>query len=75
LKRRVVFAFDYSFLDIAVRSKVLDAAQRMLQMSKTDEEEVMIVALTSQVRIEQKFTADARQLNATLSRMKHDVTL
>ncbi len=75
LKRRVVFAFDYSFLDTTMRSHVLDAAEWMLRMSKTDEEEVMIVALTSQVRIEQKFTKEIRQLIATLSRMKHDVTL
>jgi hypothetical protein len=35
----------------------------------------MIVALTGEVRVEQKFTKDIRQLVATLSRMKHDVTL
>jgi len=75
MKRRVVFAFDYSYLDSATRSQVLDAAEWMLRMSKTDEEEVMIVALTSQVRIEQKFTKRLVSLIATLSRMKHDVTL
>jgi len=74
-KRRVVFAFDYAFLDFTTRPQVLDAAERMLRMSKTDDEEVMIVALASEVRVEQKFTKDIRQLAATLSRMKHDVTL
>lgn len=74
-KRRVVFAFDYSFLAVPMRGQVLDAAEWMLRMSKTDDEEVMIVALASEVRIEQKFTKDIRQLVAALSRMKHDVTL
>jgi VWFA-related protein len=74
-KRRVVFAFDYSFLEVTMRGQVLDAAEWMLRMSKTPDEEVMIVALASDVRVEQKFTTDIRQLVATLSRMKHDATL
>jgi VWFA-related protein len=75
VKRRVVFAFDYSFLDVTMRPQVLDAAAWMLRMSKTDDEEVMIVALTSEVRVEQRFTKDIRHLVAALGRMKHDVTL
>jgi VWFA-related protein len=74
-KRRVVFAFDYSFLAVPMRPQVLDAAEWMLRNWKTPEEEVMIVALASDVRVEQKFTADIRQLVATISRMKHDSTL
>jgi VWFA-related protein len=74
-KRRVVFAFDYTFLEVTMRPQMLDAAEAMLRMSKTPDEEVMIVALTSDVRIEQKFTKDIRQLVASLSRMKHDATL
>jgi VWFA-related protein len=75
VKRRVVFAFDYSFLDTTMRNQVLDAAEWMLRMSKPPEEEVMIVALTGEVRVEQKFTSDIRQLVGAMSRMKHDVTL
>jgi VWFA-related protein len=75
MKRRVIFAFDYTFLSVTMRPQVLDAAEYMLRLSKTPEEEVMIVALTSEVRVEQKFTSDIRQLVATLSRMKHDATL
>lgn len=75
VKRRVVFAFDYSFLDVTMRAQVLDAAAAMLRLAKTDEEEVMIVALAGQVRIEQKFTQNLGQLVGALSRMKHDVTL
>lgn len=75
LKRRIVFAFDYSFLEVTMRSQVIDAAEWMLQMSKTPDEEVMIVALTSEVRVEQNFTSDIHQLMGTLGRMKRDVTL
>ncbi len=75
IKRRVVFAFDYSFLDVTMRAQVLDAAASMLRMSKTDDEEVMLVALTSEVRVEQRFTKDIRQLLGALDRMKRDVTL
>jgi VWFA-related protein len=75
VKRRVVFAFDYSFLDVTMRRQVLEAAETLLRMSKTDDEEVMIVALASGVRVEQKFTKDIRQLAQSLSRMQHDVTL
>lgn len=75
VKRRVVFAFDYSFLDVTTRGQVLDDAAWMLKFAKTPDEEVMIVAIAGEVRIEQKFTKDIRQLVGTLSRMKHDVTL
>jgi VWFA-related protein len=75
VKRRIVFAFDYSFLAVTTRPQVLDDAEWMLRQAKTPDEEVMIVALASEVRVEQKFTKDIRQLVATLSRMKHDATL
>lgn len=74
-KRRVVFAFDYSFLKVPMRPQVLDAAEWMLRNSKTPDEEVMIVALAFDLRIEQKFTTNIKQLVATLSRMKHDNSL
>jgi VWFA-related protein len=74
-KRRIVLAFDYTFLDVTMRPQVLDAAAAMLRLAKTDDEEVMIVALASEVRVEQKFTKNVKQLVAALSRMKHDDTL
>jgi len=74
-KRRVVYAFDYAFLDHTMRARVLDAAAAMLRMSKTPDEEVMIVALTFEVRVEQRFTKEIQHLTQTLERMKHDVTL
>jgi VWFA-related protein len=75
VKRRIVFVFDYYFIDIPERKQTIDAARNMIRLAKTAEEEIMIVALTSSVRIEQRFTNDKRQLDATLQRMEHDVTL
>jgi hypothetical protein len=75
VKRRVVLAFDYTFLDVTMRPQVIDAAKDMLRTSKTPDEEVMIVALTSEVRVEQRFTKDVRRASQALERMKHDVTL
>lgn len=74
-KRRIVFAFDYYFLDITMREQILEAAISMLEFAKGDEEEVMIVALGYGVRVEQRFTSDLRTLRAALTRMEHDVTL
>jgi VWFA-related protein len=74
-KRRVVFAFDYYHLTQPLQAQVLEAAEAMLRIAKTDEEELMIVALAYGVRVEQRFTSDTRQLIATLDRMEHDVSL
>jgi VWFA-related protein len=75
MKRRIVFAFDYYHLSQPLQAQVLEAAEAMLQIAKTDDEEVMIVALAYGVRVEQRFTSDIRQLIATLDRMEHDVSL
>jgi VWFA-related protein len=75
VKRRIVLAFDYYFLSSTMRPQILEAAQAMLQGLKTDEEEVMIVALAYGVRVEQRFTSNLRDLSLALRRMEHDVTL
>src|SRR5262245_60178274 len=75
LGQRLVFAFDYTFLGITERPQVLAAAERMLTEGKAADEEVMIVALAGEVRIEQRFTKDIRLLKLALQRMGHDVTL
>jgi len=75
VKRKIVMAFDYYFLEHTVRAPMLEAAASMIDAFKPDEEEVMIVALAWGVRIEQRFTSDKRQLLATLQRMEHDKTL
>jgi VWFA-related protein len=73
--QRIVFAFDYTFLGVTKRPQFLEAAERMLRQSKPPDEEVMIVALAGEVRIEQRFTKDVRLLTMALDRMGHDVTL
>ena len=73
--QRTVFAFDYTFLPLTYRPGVLEAAERMLRQSKAPDEEVMIVALAGEVRVEQRFTKDLRLLTMALQRMGHDVTL
>jgi VWFA-related protein len=75
VKRKIVMAFDYYFLEPTVRAPMLEAAAAMIDSFKPDEEEVMIVALAWGVRVEQRFTSDKRQLLATLQRMEHDKTL
>lgn len=75
VKRKIVMAFDYYFLDHTIRAPMLEAAASMIDAFKPDEEEVMIVALAWGVRVEQRFTSDKRQLLATLQRMEHDKTL
>jgi VWFA-related protein len=73
--QRIVLAFDYTFLGVTERPQFLEAAERMLRQSKPPDEEVMIVALAGEVRIEQRFTKDVRLLTMALDRMGHDVTL
>ncbi|HJQ98582.1 MAG TPA: VWA domain-containing protein [Candidatus Polarisedimenticolaceae bacterium] len=75
LGQKVVFAFDYTFLGVTMRPQVLAAAERMLRTAKAPDEEVMIVALAGEVRIEQRFTKDIRLLTMALDRMGRDVTL
>ena len=75
LGQRLVFAFDYTFLAVPERPQVLEAAERMLLEGKAPDEEVMIVALAGEVRVEQRFTKDVRLLSMALQRMGHDVTL
>jgi VWFA-related protein len=83
--RRVVLAFDYLHLPTApcpdggpclYHTKALQDYQRVLA-AKTDigDEEMMVVALTGGLRVEQPLTRDHAAVVATLHRMEHDVTL
>jgi VWFA-related protein len=74
-KRRVVFVFDYYFMQYTMRTELLEAAAAMLRMAKTPEEEVMIVALAWGVRVEQRFTSNLDLLLQALQRMEHDASL
>ena len=72
--RRVILTFDY--LHGAGRPEVLEQFQDVLSR-KTDvgDEEMMVVALTNGLRIEQPFTRDRKAVIETLRRMEYDITL
>ena len=83
--RRVVLAFDYLHLTTTpcpdggycpYHTMSLQDFQRVLG-AKDDitDEEMMIVALTGGLRVEQPFTRDREALVSTLRRMEHDVSL
>jgi len=84
--RRVVLAFDYLHLPTVpcpdhplpchYDTQSLRQYQEVLA-AKTDvgDEEMMVVALTNGLRIEQPFTRDRRAVVETLRRMEHDITL
>jgi VWFA-related protein len=75
VKRKIAFVFDYYFLPIPSRQWILDAAEAMLILAGTGEEEIAIIAMAYGVRVEQRFTTDRRQLVHALRRMEHDKTL
>ena len=83
--RRVVLAFDYLHLTTTpcpdggycpYHTMSLQDFQRVLG-AKDDitDEEMMIVALTGGLRVEQPFTRDREALVSTLRRMEHDISL
>jgi len=85
--RRVVLAFDYLHLPTApcpdtdsrsciFHTKALQEFQRVLEAKAGNaDEEMMVVALTGGLRVEQPFTKDRRAVVDTLHRMEHDVSL
>ena len=86
--RRVVLAFDYLHLPSTPCPDALDSGtclyhtqslqdyQAMLASTAgVRDEEVMVVALTGGLRVEQPFTRDRDAVAATLHRMENDITL
>jgi VWFA-related protein len=85
--RRIVLAFDYLHLPTApcpglepgpclFHTKALQDFQRMLEAKAgITDEEMMVVALTGGLRVEQPFTKDREVVVDTLRRMEHDITL
>ncbi|HEX4824245.1 MAG TPA: VWA domain-containing protein [Candidatus Polarisedimenticolaceae bacterium] len=86
--RRIVLAFDYLHLPTAIcpdldppgpcmlHTQALEAFRSALA-AKSDihDEEIMVVALTGGLRVEQPFTKDRAAVLETLRRMEYDVTL
>ena len=75
MPRKIILVFDYFSIPIENRPLVLDAAKWMVNLFKTPAEEIMVVAFTDRLRIEQRFTKDKQAVIETLTRMEHDVTL
>lgn len=72
--RRVVLAFDY--LNSGSLTQALQDYQWMLkEKSGIADEEMMVVALTGGIRVEQPFTKDRSEVVKTLHRMEYDITL
>ena len=74
--RRVILAFDYLHRGGVLMTQALQQYREVLE-SKPEirDEEIMVVAMTNGVRVEQPFTRDRRQVIETLRRMEHDITL
>ena len=73
--RKIVLAVDYLHLTPLERVTVLDEAKAMVEDGATAEDEIMVVALTGGLRVEQPFSSDRKRTLATLHRMKYDITL
>jgi VWFA-related protein len=74
--RRVVLVFDYLHLAPLERTAALQDYQWMLKKKAgIDDEEMMVVALTGGIRVEQPFTKDRSETVKTLHRMEHDISL
>ena len=86
--RRIVLAFDYLHLPTEIcpdldppgpcmlHTQALESFRSMLA-AKDDihDEEIMVVALTGGLRVEQPFTKDRAAVLETLRRMEYDITL
>jgi len=73
--RKIVLALDYQHLWGTHTVDVLEQAKDMIEHGVTDDEEIMVVALTGGLRIEQPFTRDREKVVRTLHRMEYDVSL
>ena len=74
--RRVVLAFDYLHGGGVLTTQALQQYREVLESKpEISDEEIMVVAMTNGVRIEQPFTRDRRAVVEALRRMEHDITL
>jgi VWFA-related protein len=73
--RKIVLALDYLHLDQMQRMAVLERAKEMVEDGATADDQIMVVALTGGLRVEQPFDADRKRTLNTLHRMEYDITL
>jgi VWFA-related protein len=75
ISRRIVLAVDYTSLPHTRRIEVIDNLQQMVRDNQGPLDELMVVAFTRRMRVEQPFTLDGEEIVASLERMKHDPSL
>jgi VWFA-related protein len=75
IPRRVVLAVDYRRLPQTLRIEVVERLQRMVLDNHVPAEELMVVAITRRLRVEQPFTSDTEKVSDSLERMKNDPSL
>ena len=75
LAPKIVLALDYLHLDPIQRVDALEQIKALFRRDAAEGLQVMLVALTGGVRIEQEFTNDREELLAGLNRMQGDPSL
>lgn len=73
--RQLVLALDYMHLGQTERVEVIESLRDTIAGSDPAAEQVMIAAITGDLRIEQVFTGDRQRTLDTLERMEHDISL
>jgi VWFA-related protein len=73
--RKIVLAVDYLHLPGLKKVDVLEQAKDMVEHGVSDNDEIMVVALTGGLRIEQPFTRDREKVVRALHRMEYDISL
>jgi VWFA-related protein len=73
--RRIIHVVDYKNLPQTRRVEVVRDIEAMIRNYHTPNEELMIVAVTSRLRVEQPFTRDRDEILHTLRRMVEDPSL
>jgi VWFA-related protein len=74
-RQKLVLALDYSHLDVLQRGQVLDHLKALVRDDVTPSMDVMVAALTDELRVEQELTSDRPAVIAGLDRMQRDSTL
>jgi VWFA-related protein len=75
VERRIVLAIDYKNLPQTRRVALLEDLEQLVRNSRAPGDELMVVAITHRLRVEQPFTGDMELVISTLDRMKNDPTL
>jgi len=73
--RRIVLVVDYKNLPQTLRVEVLGRLKQMVRDLHGSNEELMVVAITDRLRVEQRFTDDPEPVQQALDRMEHDLSL